>query len=101
MPATARASSPGLVHRLVGELECSPMRGGHYKTAGALCRRQLGDRLHAIFRIHMDRAHEPPGLVGPDRQNRHIERSTAPRDDPEFGMKGGVTSKKQCLVRGT
>src|SRR5450756_2866703 len=77
------------------------MRGGHCNTSAALCRRQLGNRLHAVFRIHMDRAHEPSRLVGSDRQDRHIERSTAVGDGSEFGMKGGVPSEKQRLKRGT
>jgi hypothetical protein len=48
----------------------------------------------------MDRAHEPPWLVGADRKDRKIERPKGFRYRAKLGVKRGVAGEKNRVVRG-
>jgi len=75
-----------LVHRFVGQLERTPVGSGDDEPLAFLCFFQLSERLHGIFRIHVNGTHEPTWLVSSDRQNRDIYRPAPGSNGAEFRM---------------
>src|SRR2546423_3230768 len=93
-------SHPGwrLVHRLVGELESSPVRSSHDQPATRLCVGEVGHRVDAVVGIHMYSAHEPARLVRSDWKNGQIKGAAALTDLRELGMQSCVTGKVQRVI---
>jgi hypothetical protein len=63
------------VERFVREHPCPPVNGER-----VFCT-QVGEDLHALVGVHVLRFHEPPRLVGTDRNRRPIEAARKSRCD--------------------
>src|SRR3954465_12879047 len=68
------------VHRLIGQLECAPVRREKPQGLSILVCMQLSKRTNCVVRIHVYGAHEPPGFVGADWQDCDVERPTFARN---------------------
>src|SRR5258706_11603456 len=71
-----------LVHRLVSQLERSPMGRGHNPASFVLRCRQLRDSFDAIFRVHVDPTHEPTPLIRSNPKDRPIAKAPTLSDYP-------------------
>ena len=89
------------VHRLVGELERAPMSGDDNQASSRLGGHQVGGGFRAIFRVHVNSAHEPPRLVCSNWEYCHVEGSAPTADGPEFRMKPGVSRKQEGTSAGS
>ena len=64
----------------------------------ALRRFQIQMCLHGFGWIHVNRLHEPAGLIGTDRQQREIDRTESPPNVAEKAGVGRVTGEKDADI---
>src|SRR4051812_7001063 len=90
-----------LVHRFVGQLERSPVRGNQSESLADLLRVQVVHRLHAILGVHVNGAHKPAWVVSSDGHYSEVERSGPRRNFSEGGMQRRVAAEQNRVPPGT
>src|SRR6266851_2287968 len=79
------------IDAVVGKLECTMMDSNARMRTEYLVR---SDRLRGI---HVNRRHEPPWIVGADRQQRETRRTEPLANLPEMITESGVPGKISCV----